>query len=77
MADHNSKGALRILLVSTVMGSRDAVGEALSEGYSDYRLHWVSQPDLVLTRAQDLFPQVILLDDVVGEADAIAGMEAR
>ena len=72
MADHNSKGALRILLVSTVMGSRDAVGEALSEGYSDYRLHWVSQPDLVLTRAQDLFPQVILLDDVVGEADAIA-----
>ena len=36
-----------------------------------YRLHWVAQPHLAFVRAQDLLPQIIIVDDDLGDADPI------
>jgi pilus assembly protein CpaE len=63
---------LRILLVSTREGARDEVGDALAGWAGDQRLYWVSQPDLAPVRAQDLVPQVIVVDDALAGANAIA-----
>ncbi|MBM4429838.1 MAG: MinD/ParA family protein [Chloroflexi bacterium] len=63
---------LRVLLVSTREGMRDEVGEALAGWAGDQRLFWVSQPDLACARAQDLVPHVILIDDALARANAIA-----
>jgi len=63
---------LRILLVSAREGARDEVVDALAGWAGDQRLYWVSQPDLAPARAQDLVPQVILVDDALAGANAIA-----
>ena len=83
MADLLSGQALRILLVSPQEELRDEVGQALAGGASTlqppqagawggYRLYWVSQADLALTRVQDVLPQAILVDDEQGGTDATA-----
>ncbi|HUV94859.1 MAG TPA: response regulator [Anaerolineae bacterium] len=54
---------LRILLISGQEGLRDEVGRALERRTGDYRLYWVAQPGLALSRAEELVPDVILLDD--------------
>jgi pilus assembly protein CpaE len=54
---------LRILLVSAHEDLRDEVGHALDRWTGDYRLYWVSQPGLALSRAEELVPQIILVDD--------------
>ncbi len=63
---------LQILLVSTQESIHEEVNQALDRGLSrPYRLHWVSQPHLAFVRAQDLLPQVILVDDELDGADPI------
>jgi pilus assembly protein CpaE len=60
---------LRILLVSIQEAARDELTEALAGRVGDYRLYWVSQPDLAPLRAQDLIPHVVLLDEALGGAN--------
>jgi pilus assembly protein CpaE len=55
----------RILLVSTAEEMRDAVGEVLTGRAGDYRLYWVSHPELAAGRVADLLPHVILIDDAL------------
>lgn len=63
---------LQVLLVSTQEPLRDQVRRALTNGrVQDFRLHWVSEPRLAVSRAQDLLPHVILVDDVLDGADPI------
>lgn len=76
MATPISGQTLRILLVSTRESVRDEVGEALAGWAGDQRLFWVSQPDLAPSRAQDLVPQVILVDDALAGANALALIRA-
>ncbi len=57
---------LRILLVSVEESARDEVAELLAGRIGEYRLYYVSQPDLAPQRAADLIPHVILLDDALG-----------
>ena len=59
---------MRVLLVSSAEGLRDAVGEALAERAGDHRLYWVAQAGLAPVRAGDMLPHVILVDDELGEA---------
>jgi len=54
---------LRILLISGQEGLRDEVGRALERRPGDYQLYWVAQPGLALSRAEELVPDIILLDD--------------
>lgn len=63
---------LRILLIGAREEARDEVIDALDKRLGDYRLHYVSQPDLAAARAEDLFPQVILLDDALADTDLAA-----
>lgn len=58
---------LRILLVAEDETVRDQVDAALDIRGSDQRLYWVSQPELAVARARDVLPQVILVDDGLGE----------
>ncbi|MFH1084326.1 MAG: hypothetical protein V1772_00995 [Chloroflexota bacterium] len=67
----------RILLLSASEATRDEVGAALAIGGGDHRLVWVSEPDLALSRAQDAAPDIILVDDELGEAKAIATLIER
>ena len=60
-----SDDGLRILLISAAEETRDQVEAALASGMGAYRLYWVSQPDLALSRAEELMPQVALVDDVL------------
>ncbi len=60
---------LRVLLVSAREEARDEVGQALAGRAGDHRLYWVSQPDLAATRAEDLLPHVILVDEALGNAN--------
>lgn len=63
---------LQILLVSAQEGMRVEVGKALAGlRVGDYRLHWVSQPDLALVRAMDVLPHVILVDDDLGGVNPV------
>ena len=63
---------LQILLVSASDSVQEEVGQALATGMTrPYRLHWVAQPHLAFVRAQDLLPQIIIVDDDLGEADPI------
>lgn len=66
-----SAQTLRILLISAREAARDEVGEALSNWFGDHRLYWVAQADLALARAQDLMPQVILVDSELDGANVI------
>jgi len=63
---------LRVLLVSAREATRDEVGEALNRAFSDQRLYWVAQSELALPRAQDLMPQVILVDSELDNANVIS-----
>ncbi len=63
---------LRLLLISAREASRDEVGEALNRWPGDQRLYWVAQSELALSRAQDLVPQVILVDSELDGANAIS-----
>jgi pilus assembly protein CpaE len=63
---------LRVLLVSARETARDEVGEALTNRAGDYRLYWVSQPDLAVLRGQDLVPHVILVDDDLAGANPVS-----
>ena len=58
-----ARETLRILLVSAHEDLRDEVGHALERWTGDYRLYWVSQPGLAVSRAEELVPQIILVDD--------------
>ena len=63
---------LQILLVATHDTVQEEVSEALLAGMTrPYRLHWVAQPHLAYVRAQDLLPQVILVDDDLDDTDPI------
>ena len=69
MANLITGETLRVLLVSEREEVRDEVGQALAGRAGDHRLHWVSQPDLAATRAEDLLPQVILVDEALGDTN--------
>ena len=71
MANLIAGETLRVLLVSEREEVRDEVGEALAGRAGDHRLHWVSQPDLAATRAEDLLPHVLLVDDALGDTDPV------
>lgn len=54
---------VRVLLISALESTRDEMAIALQQRAPDYRLFWVSQHDVALARAQDLVPNVIIVDD--------------
>jgi pilus assembly protein CpaE len=56
---------LRVLLISTSEEARDEIGDALAGRAGDYRLYWVSRPELALVRVGDVLPHVILVDDAL------------
>jgi DNA-binding NarL/FixJ family response regulator len=60
---------LRILLVSTQESIREEVEQALAGLPGDFRLYWVTRPDLVMVRASDLAPHLIIVDDALGDVD--------
>jgi pilus assembly protein CpaE len=62
---------LRLLLVSAYEETRDTVGEALAKRAGDHRLYWVSQADLAASRAEDVLPHVVLVDDEPGGANPV------
>src|SRR5947209_7085790 len=69
LANLNTGETLRLLLVGEQEATYDQVDRALTVRASKYKLDWVSQPELAAVRAQDLLPQIILLDDELGGAD--------
>ena len=54
---------VRILLVSSQEAMRDQVVGMLQDRLPNYRVYWVSQPDLALGRAEELVPHLILVND--------------
>jgi pilus assembly protein CpaE len=60
---------LRILLVSTQESTREEVEQALAGLPGDFRLYWVTRPDLAMVRASDLAPHLIIVDDALGDVD--------
>lgn len=72
MASLNVGEALRILLVSPKEEVRTEIGEALRGRMGEHRLYWVAEPDLALTRATDLIPHVVLVDDDLAGASPVA-----
>ena len=63
---------LQLLLISSEESVLQDVTNALAEGMKrPYRLHWVAQSHLAFVRAQDLLPQIILVDDNLDGADPI------
>ena len=63
--------SLRILLVSAEETTQQRVAQALAGWVGDHRLYWVSQPDLAHTRAVDVLPHVVLVDDDLGGANPV------
>ena len=61
--ESSSSGSLRILLISAREGMRDEVVEALASMGSPHEVAWASQPELALSHAEDLVPDVVLVDD--------------
>jgi pilus assembly protein CpaE len=59
----SARDTLRVLLVAERDQLRDEVGAVLADWAGDHRLYWVAQPELAVTRAQDVLPHVILVDD--------------
>jgi pilus assembly protein CpaE len=63
---------LQLLLISSQESVLQDVTQALAEGMKrPYRLHWVAQSHLAFVRAQDLLPQIIIVDDDLEGADPI------
>jgi pilus assembly protein CpaE len=56
---------LRALLVSASETTRDNLTNSLEQLGVAHTLFWVAQPDLTLTRAQDVFPHIIFVDDAL------------
>jgi pilus assembly protein CpaE len=71
MTDLVSGYRVSILLISASEDAREQVGDALGGWSFDYRLHWVSQPSIAMARAEELVPDVVLIDDTVNEAEVI------
>lgn len=59
---------IRFLLISADEAMRDQVTEALRGRMGDFRLFWASQPELALTRVQDLLPHLVIVDDALDGA---------
>ncbi len=66
-----SEGRLRVLLVSADEDLRDELEEALRHRLSGHQLFWVSAPDFAVGRADELVPDVILVDDNLGGRDPV------
>ncbi|MFW6136061.1 MAG: AAA family ATPase [Chloroflexota bacterium] len=66
-----SQGRLRVLLVSADEDLKDEVKEALTRNLRDPQLFWVSAPDFAIGRADELVPDVILVDDHLAGRDAV------
>jgi pilus assembly protein CpaE len=80
LANLISGETLRILLVGKDEEIKAQVERALAGRAGDYRVYWVSQPDLAASRAQDLLPQAVLIDDDLGattQAALIGALAAR
>ncbi len=68
MANLSAGDSLRLLLISEDEALRDVITVALRGRLSDFRLFWVAQPELAVTRVLDLLPHVIFVDDALGGA---------
>jgi len=62
---------LRLLLISSHEGCRTALEQSLeSEIPDEYKLYWVSLPEVAEKRAKEILPQVIFIDDELIGASA-------
>jgi pilus assembly protein CpaE len=68
MAGGSAGEQLRFLLISEAESMRDLLTEELRGRLGDFRLYWASQPELALTRVQDLLPHLVIMDDALGGA---------
>ncbi|MFC2023691.1 CpaE family protein [Chloroflexota bacterium] len=68
MAEFVSGQSLRILMVSALEEARDELEDALAGWSGDHELFWVTQPELASRRAEDVMPDVVLVDDTLGGA---------
>ena len=68
MANLSAGDSLRLLLISEDESLRDVITVALRGRLSDFRLFWVAQPELAVTRVLDLLPHLIFVDDALGGA---------
>jgi len=70
--EHFQGQLLEILIITTDETLPEKVERILTAGLSrPFRLDWVAAPHLAYTRAQDLLPQVILVDEALGDTDPI------
>jgi len=63
-----AKERLRILLISAHEQTRDDLANALDQLGMNHQLFWISQSELALTRAHDVFPHIIFVDDALNGA---------
>lgn len=56
-------GALNILLVSAREEGGRWIRQHLGDRERDYRIYWVPDPELAVARAEEVGPQVLLVDD--------------
>ena len=68
MANLSAGDSLRLLLISEDESMRDVITVALRGRLNDFRLFWVAQPELAVTRVLDLLPHLIFVDDALGGA---------
>jgi pilus assembly protein CpaE len=71
VAERHSQDTVRLLLVSTAQAVRDKLAEELSHWERDHRLYWVSQSELAPTRAEELVPDVVLIDGALPQGSAL------
>lgn len=71
MTNYTPGETLRVLLVSTNTERPKEIENALNGRVGDYRFNWVSQPELAITRARDLVPHLIIVDDDLGGASSV------
>jgi len=69
--------AQRILLVAIPRAMRNEVDEALQVLEAGHVLYWVSQADLAQARAEELHPDVILVDDSFANVPELIGQLVR
>jgi pilus assembly protein CpaE len=68
VANFSPSDPLRLLLISEDEGLRDVITAALRGRLAYFRLFWVAQPELAVTRVLDLLPHLIFVDDALGGA---------
>lgn len=71
MAERDSLDTVRTLLVSAHQDARDELEQTLSHWERDHRLYWVSQPELAPVRAEELMPNVVLVDGGLPQGQAL------